>query len=93
MTALAERRVNMLLAVADTDRDAAISQAEADAMPRGDGWPRSADARERKASPRGGTIGRRPAAMTATDGPGRATGPGAAPPMPDMMPAPGEPRA
>lgn len=30
---LAERQVNMLLAVADTDRDAAISQEEADAMP------------------------------------------------------------
>ena len=29
---LAERRVNVLLAFADTDRDAAISQAEADAM-------------------------------------------------------------
>jgi hypothetical protein len=31
---LAERQVNMLLAVVDTDRDAAISQAEADAMKR-----------------------------------------------------------
>ncbi|MFT3972632.1 MAG: EF-hand domain-containing protein [Amaricoccus sp.] len=37
--ALAERQVNMLLAVADTDRDAAISQDEAEAMrpPRGFG--------------------------------------------------------
>lgn len=32
--ALAERQVNMLFAVADTDRDAAISLAEAEAMPR-----------------------------------------------------------
>ncbi len=31
VTAVADRRVNMLLAVVDTDRDAAISQAEADA--------------------------------------------------------------
>ena len=37
---LADQRVNLLLAFADTDRDAAISQAEADAMrrPRRDGW-------------------------------------------------------
>ncbi len=32
VAALADRRVNLLLAFADTDRDAAISQAEADAM-------------------------------------------------------------
>ena len=32
IVALADRRVNTLLAFADTDRDAAISQAEADAM-------------------------------------------------------------
>ena len=32
VAALADRRVNQLLAFADTDRDAAISQAEADAM-------------------------------------------------------------
>ena len=31
VSALADRRVNLLLAAADTDRDAAISQAEADA--------------------------------------------------------------
>lgn len=32
VAALADRRVNTLLAMADTDRDAAVSQAEADAM-------------------------------------------------------------
>jgi hypothetical protein len=35
ITVLADRRVNMLLATADEDRDAAISQAEADALAAG----------------------------------------------------------
>lgn len=41
---LAARQVNMLLAAVDTDNDAAISQAEADAMrmPHGPGGPRGA---------------------------------------------------
>ena len=63
IAALADRRVNFLLAGADTDRDAAISQAEADALAarhdgRGD--------RHRGEQPRGraatGTGRRRPGA-------------------------------
>ena len=46
VAALADRRVNMLLAFADTDRDAAISQAEADAMrERRRGWIAATPAR------------------------------------------------
>ena len=77
VAAVAERRVNMLLAAADTDRDAAISQAEADARA---SRHHRGDRRGHHGGHHGGPDGR----------PGMDRGPDGGPeaPAPDAGPAP-----
>lgn len=61
VAALADRRVNALLAIADTDRDAAISQAEADAMQaERQAWMERGHDRHARGDDRDGRHGNRP---------------------------------